>query len=72
MKVSQVKKIPKWLRRGIGANGGGDYIGKQDVNGVEREIYLSWKGINTCSVCSAYFKDETGQWFKIRSEDITI
>ncbi len=70
MKVYKVNKIPKWLKRGIGANGGGEYIGDQVINGKERELFMSWVGINTGTICSAYFKDEHNEWFKIRNEDI--
>ncbi len=65
IRVVKVVVLPKWLRKGDG-----DYIGSQEINGVERKLRMSWRGINTSHPEPAYFQDETGQWFRIAWKDI--
>jgi len=71
MKVTKVNKIPKWLRKGIGVNGGGDYIGSQVIDGEERRLYMCWAGINGTVPYPAYFKIGK-QWYRISHEDIDL
>ena len=70
MKVTKVTKLPKWLRRGIGVSGGGDYIGDQVINGVERKLYMCWEGINGTVPYPAYFRVGS-QWYRISYSDIS-
>ena len=69
MKITKVTKLPKWLRRGIGVSGGGDCIGYQFIDGIQRRMFMCWEGINGTVPHPAYFRVGS-QWYRIRSEDV--
>jgi len=58
-----------WLRKGIGVNGGGDYIGILKDN-PEIRVLMSWRGINGRRT-PAFFKDPWGVWRKIPTNEVS-
>ena len=69
--IIKINKIPKWLKKGIGVNGGGDYIGSQIVSGQEVKLIMEWKGIHGTIPYPAYF-ELNGKLYRISNKDIKI
>lgn len=73
IKIDNFKPVkpPKWLTKGIGVNGGGDYIGTQVIDGKERKLVMSWRGINGTVPLPAYY-EENGKWFRVSNKKIDL
>jgi hypothetical protein len=72
VKLRRMWKMPAWLRRGVGAVGGGEVIGKQIIGSAAFTLYMSWQGIRGTSPVSACFYDAAGNWYRIHSDYINI
>lgn len=58
--IQRVYTLPKWMYKGLGVNGGGDLVGRILVNGSYKNVYVSWRGINSKRLMPGYFPMEIG------------
>lgn len=64
----EIQQSKTWLKKGIGVNGGGDYIGTLR-NNPEIKVLMSWRGINGRGSAPAFFFWHN-RVFKISSEEV--
>ena len=79
--ISRVNKLPAWMYKGLGVNGGGDLVRTVEINGEPKYVYVSWHGINY-ALTPGYFPmegvrgyDDMGRvrtdltWYRIKASD---